>query len=62
VRVARWSLGTGLLSFLLPWQDNGRKLLDVLRHSDARYLLAVLVIALGLNRIISLKRALPARR
>jgi glycosyltransferase 2 family protein len=58
IQIAKAVLGFGLLAALLLWQDNGRKLLDVLAQFDPDYIIMLLLISLGLNGISSVKWSL----
>jgi uncharacterized protein (TIRG00374 family) len=58
IQGVKLTLGLALLAGLLLWRDNWRKLLDALGQFDARYLLLLFLIALGLTGISSVKWSL----
>ena len=58
IQGAKLAFGLALVGGLLLWQNNGRELLDVLQRFEVRYLLALALVALGLNGISSLKWSL----
>lgn len=51
----KYAVGFGLLAVLLVWNDNGRKLVQVLGGFRPEYILALLLVALGTNGVSSAK-------
>lgn len=61
VKIVRAAIGLGLLLTLLLWNDNAAKLLGVARDFEPKYLVALFLIAFGLNALSSLKWSLFVR-
>jgi uncharacterized protein (TIRG00374 family) len=61
LRTFKTLLGLALLAGILVWNDNGIKLLEVLRGLRPEYLLAVLVVSMATNLISSAKWGLFLR-